>query len=535
MYVKDLFKPNDIVQPIPVGIPIVLEYSNAGRISKVYMGYEKIYREDISEVVMDIILNNEIVPLSIDIKDITEIPGVLYTDKVVECCGKMPRANQNELLDEFLKKPQSFTFYAGYVQNSSTFFGTPQSTRTWLVAHGFNTLVSVLIPAKIDKQSFAKSVQSSGFGFTYPLIMGYFIFRDGNKFSAYSGLTQITVESVETVMNQYGVIFANLEYGGTSIQIPYSDVVEHNIQSGCTVIFDNDGKIIYTTYLDGMRLSQVVDSLMCDWCHKPFKVNSGTLCRCDDANCLSRRFPQYSHFVSALGFTPLTYELYKENCLNDNIQALADVLDLEPYADERIAITFADFFNAILPTDSGIKANIVHDFVTKCQNKLDRILYYVKNPNKIYEDLDFKDYPHTAFQKWLMNPINNADVLSALVSTHINIWRFEPINTKVLKFEGANIFLTGEFNTTSRKNVEITLNNYGGIISDELDEKVSLVIIGNDERNIDIEAVEMATKLNIPIYRETVFFAHNEDLMDYINATFNNYYEVANWHGEVDS
>ena len=534
MFVKDLFKPNDIVEPIPAGIPIVLEYSNAGRISKIYMGYEKIYREDISELVMRTFIDSEIVPLSVDIKDITEISGVLYTDTVVECCGKMPRANQNVLLDMFLNNPAKFTFYAGYAQNNSSFFGNAQSTKTWLTTHGFNTLSTVLMPAKFNKESFAKMVQTSGFGFTFPLIMGYFIFRDGGKFSAYSGLTQITVESVERVMNTYGVMFANLEYGGTSIQIPYSEVVEHNIQTGCTVIFDNDGKIIYTAYLDGQRLSRVENTLLCEWCHKPYKVSADVLCRCDDSHCLSRRFTHFSHFVSTLGLTPLTYEDYKENCLKEKIQTLADVLDIDAYADERLAVTFAKLFEAILPTDSGIKSNIVHDFVTKCQNKKDAILYYIKNPNKIYEDLDFKDYPHLSFQKWLQDPINNADVMSVLESPHINVWRFEPISTRVMKFEGMTIYLTGKFNLTNNKNVELTLNNYGGKVTDEFDEKVSLVLIGNDDKGMDIDAVEKATKLSIPIYRETVFFAHNGDLMDYINTTFNNYYEVENWHERQD-
>lgn len=529
MFVKDLFKPNDIIEPIPIGIPIVLEYSNAGRISKIYMGYEKVYREEITDLVMKIFMDTELVPLSLDLKDITEIPGVLYTDTVVECCGKMPRANQNVLLDMFLNNPAKFTFYAGYAQNNSSFFGNAQSTKTWLTSHKFNTLSTVLVPAQFDKLSFTKMIQSSGFNFTFPLIMGYFIFRDGGKFSAYTGLTQITVESVEQVMNQYGVIFANLEYGGTSIQIPYSDVVEHNIQTGCTVIFDNDGKIIYTAYLDGVRSSKVEDNLFCDWCHKPFKVSSDKLCRCDDSNCLSRRFVQFSHFIQQLGLTPLSYDSYKEGCLAGNIQTLADILEIEPYKDEKIAVTFQKFFEAILSPDTGIKPHIVHDFVSKCQNKKDAIIYYLKNPNKIYEDLDFKDYPHLAFQRWLQNPINCADVFSVLESSHINIWRFEPINTMVMKLEGMSIYLTGKFITTNRENIEITLNKYGGTIVDELDEKVSLVLIGSGDGGFDIEAVELANKLDIPVYKETVFFNQNSDMLEYINTTFNNYYEVANW------
>jgi NAD-dependent DNA ligase len=364
--------------------------------------------------------------------------------------------------------------------------------------------------------------------------MGYFIFRDGSKFSAYSGLTQITVESVDRVMNQYGVMFANLEYGGTSIQIPYSDVVEHNIQSGCTVIFDNEGRIIYTAYLDGERLSKVENTLICDWCHKPYKVSSDVLCRCDDSHCLSRRFSQFSHFIQALKLTPLTYSSYKNACIDGDVQTLADILDIEPYTDTRLIVTFADLFTAILPTDSGIKSHIVHDFTSKCQNRKDSILYYVKNPNRIFEDLDFKDYPHLAFQRWLQDPINNADVMSVLESPHINVWRFDPINTKVMKFEGMSIYLTGKFDITDNDNIVLTLNNYGGIVTDKFDEKVSLVLIGNDDKGMDIDAVEKAGKLSIPVYRETVFFAHNGDLMDYINTTFNNYCEVENWHVRAD-
>ena len=87
----------------------------------------------------------------------------------------------------------------------------------------------------------------------------------------------------------------------------------------------------------------------------------------------------------------MSYDSYKEGCLAGNIQTLADILEIEPYKDEKIAVTFQKFFEAILSPDTGIKPHIVHDFVSKCQNKKDAIIYYLKNPNKIYEDLDFKD------------------------------------------------------------------------------------------------------------------------------------------------
>lgn len=533
MFVKNLFKPNDMVTPIPVGIPMVLGYNNLGRISKVYLGYERVYREDVTELLMPTILNTEKVPLNIDTGDITEIYGVLYTDSVVECCGKMPRANQNELINMFLSTPDKFTFYAGYAVNNSTYFGNVQMTKTWFKTHGFNTLPSILLPAQFDKSSFAQMVQASGFNFIYPLVMGYFIFRDGSNFAAYSNLTQITVENVSRFMNTYGVMFAKLEYGGTYIQIPYSEVVKHNIQSGCTVIFDSDNEIIYTVYLDGMRLSRVEDTLNCDWCHKPFKVSPDSLCRCDDSHCLSRRYVQFGHFIRTLGLSPLTYEDYKKNCLNGNVQALADILDIDTYAEEKIATTFTQLFEAIIPSDSGIRLDVVREFVQKCQNSKDSILYYIKNPNKIYEDFDFKDYPHIAFQKWLMDPVNNSDVLSVLGSPHINVWRFDPISTKVLKFEGARIYLLGKFDITDNENIRLTLTNYGGEVVDNFDEKVSLVIIGASG-TYDSDIVAKANKLRIPVYKETVFFAHNGDLLEYINSTFNNYFEVIGWQDRID-
>lgn len=535
MFVKDTFKVNDLVEVIPVGIPVTLEYSTAGRISKVYLGYENISREDISEVVMDTIIKNEKVPLSLDIKDITEIPGVLYTDKVVDCCGKLPRANQNELIDLFLENPGIFTFYAGYAQNNSTFFGNPQSMKIWLTSHGFNTLPAFLVTNTVDKSQMPKLINSSGFSFTYPLVMGYFIFRDSMKLSVFTGLSQITVEAVEKVMNQNGVMFANLEYGGTAIQVAYSEVVDHNIQPGCTVIFDNDGEIIYTTYIDEMRLSKVEDTLICDWCHKPYKASSSPICRCNDEHCLSRRFSQFSHFINVLGLAPLSYEDYKAHCLNGDIQALADVLDIDTYKNENVAVTFAQLFEAVLPNDSGVKAYIAHDFATRCQNRIEAIRYYIDNPNKIYDELDFKDYPHLSFSRWLQDPVNHSDVLSVLESPHINVWRFEPIMTKILKFAGMKIYLAGKFDLTDKKNIELTLNNYGGTVVKSFDEKVSLVITGKDMSKKEIEAVELATKLNVPVYKETVFFNNNGDLMDYINTTFNNFFEVANWQTKIDS
>ena len=91
MYVKNLLNAGTYFIPVPVGLPLTVQYGASGRLQKVYYGHVLEKAVDLSKELLSNFISTDIVPTEIPMKNgTTWIRGILYTETVYPIDGVLP-------------------------------------------------------------------------------------------------------------------------------------------------------------------------------------------------------------------------------------------------------------------------------------------------------------------------------------------------------------------------------------------------------------------------------------------------------------
>ena len=150
MYVKNLLRPGDFFEPLPIGIPVTLVYNET--LDKIMLNYQKSDYVDITDKLVHQ-LRGTIVPAKVGITSgTTWVRGVLYTSNLYQYeTGELPNCCIDNLINQLLENTSDFTFYAGSVESIGHTFSGAAPSRQWLQLSLNYCKVSCYLVKYLDK------------------------------------------------------------------------------------------------------------------------------------------------------------------------------------------------------------------------------------------------------------------------------------------------------------------------------------------------------------------------------------------------
>ena len=507
MLKRNLLSAGDYVEPIPVGIPVTLQYRAVGTLEKVLLKYpiKDNLIEDGAETCKELLselLKRSKVPTHISTNNGTLfVEGVIYTDKHSEDVGTLFDHISKDLTYIIASGQVDFNFFAGNVISTTVKFSGISQIRNWLKLQGFNILPSCLIPVKQEEAAIKKSLELSGF--KYDMLLGYFVFNRGVSDHIILNKSQDIVDRLEVYLDSSGCVRCNVYFKNlkSAISISYFEMIFKDLQVGDFVILDDSrskSKII--TRYPVPTSAKTRGEYTCPFCGKIYVVDD-EFSKCPDIHCVSRMYPDVSHFLHRLQLPALEYSRYIELVQAGKFSKFSNVMDLPELRDVMIETTFYDILDAIIPTDVVRNRDIIWQLCMACNNSWESIAYYLNHPMSIESDLKIQSKD---LVNWFLDVQNVESVEEILQYANV------VITTSNKKFEGSpifrgkNIWITGKFIHGSNAEIESILRSYSANVTDY--ELADCAIIGDIPEGVDGGKVSKLKNRNKPIFSETEFF-----------------------------
>lgn len=510
MFVRNLLQSGDYATLVPIGIPITLQYSGKGTIQKVYKFYDESDRIELSNSVLEHIIKYKQVPIKIPITGGTSwVQGVLYSDVPISGYGKLPDCMINSLLSQYDEHPESFKFYAGNAESLAHNFNGALSIRQWLTISKFEVLPGYLISASLTDENFSNLV-SKEYPFTYPLIASYMIFRNNTTLYVSTDLSTFSVKDIERYVDESGVISAILTNDeDVSINTSYYDIAELKITKGSQIVCDSEGMFIHCE-TDSSLPEFVGETTTCEWCGKKLIVPRvpNMVFKCTDPQCNSVLYPRVKQLLNGLELEPMSYDEYvRVSNKIGKVFSLPDIFDLDKYKDIQVSLPLTQVVRAIIPKNVLPGQIQITQLCDACSNSVDTLMYYVQNVDKLRSELGLDIHTFSRLFKWLLNPENASDVVELL-----KIYNISYVASNC-KFDGPPIFrdkliyITGTFKHGSIADISAILSSYSANVVSSFSPSVSCVLVGDIDENINGSVIRKAKNCNIPIFKESAFFA----------------------------
>lgn len=515
MFVRNFLSAGDFLEVVPIGIPITLQYSANGMLEKILEGYEN-DTKDITSSVKSIFIENELVPRSIAIKTSTSwVSGVLYTSMDIQSIGRIPSETSSVYLEEFIKQPSRFNFFAGCIRSLSTTFRGAVPIRQWLKLAGFEVLPGYVIPASLSESGFEKFISSPQLHFKYPLFMYYIVFHQTSIQYYDLGFRFVKVNNVELSIDDDSRCLVSKIATEPEIEdfhLSYSKVVRFNIQNDCIMLLDESNNVI--SCKDPLRrktLMQVTNGrVTCPVCGKVYVIPMSGRVMCPDPHCNSRLYGRVGYFLSTLGLDSMTKSRYDEvTSTIGNIFSVPDVLDLDEYKDCKIECSASTLIRSIVPESIISGPDAFDPFCSRCNNNVDSILYYLDNPNSASKDLQLVkcEVSYVKFLRWLDDKVNVADIKSLFMHPNVTVVGVDKTLLNVAPiFRGTKILITGKFRRGPEKTISSILKSYGAEVVTRYSPDVSMVVVGATRENVSGSSTRRALADNKIIYEENEFF-----------------------------
>lgn len=509
MNVKNFLKPSDYVMFVPNGLPLTIQYGEQGLVQKFFIDWDcnKLANTDITTALSNLGAM-KLFPTSIPVKNGTSwVKGVLASDELCKSPGMLPDCTYSELL-ELLSSGHidGWHFYAGSISSLATTFGGANSIFNWLKMNKFTVLPSKLVPVNPGSDTFSTAW---GDGYTIDEASSVFIYSQ-NKFEVKSlEHTQFRVNSMDLITDQFGVIkyILKSEDGKFTKVIDYADAVEHRLTTNSLVVFDGN-RLIKCTRLDKHKRKTLTLETTCPICKKKLTARIGQELVCSDAHCKSKWYPQICQMVKAFNLPDISYESFTRN--SDKILCLADILDIESYCKGIVKVSLGRILEAVVPQKVVRNPQILHEFVNKCNNDVDQIMYYVTNPSKISEDFQFVSSFNTQFIQWLTDKWNQTEISALINSEHIQIINCDKSFDGPPIFRNKVICLTGTFSHGDYVKIANILQSYGAEVEYKLSERTNGLLVGDILEKVNGHFIQICKNSNIPVMPESEFFARYE-------------------------
>lgn len=503
MYVKNLLRPGDFFEPLPIGIPITLIYNE--ELDKVMVNFQKSDYIDITDKVIHLI-KSSIVPAKIGITTgTTWVKGVLYTSEFFKYeTGALPKCCINNLVESFIKNPNNFKFYAGSVESIGHTFSGAAPTRQWLQLSKFNLLQGFLLSSQACREDLQKLLISNSYNFDIDLIWGYIVYRNGKPEYLYTHIHQHVCTGVYKKLDENGYLHGVVSTEDGEFTVNYSDIVAFNVQCDSIIYQDVYGNILRTYNSD--KAKTLCSTISCSVCGKPYNVPTYGPCICDNDNCLSRTYSRIKHFCNILKLPVISFDTYKEYIESGIITAFPDILLVDPLSGLTITTTLVKLLRACIPYEYVSSSTVIDRLCNHCNNSIESVLFYLQNPSRISAECDIPLSDCNTLVKYLSNLENVSDIETILNDDCINI-----VGTD-RKFDGPDIFrdkiimVTGKFRHGDYDEISAILGSYGAKVVTNFDESIHCLLVGDIKESINGIAVRNCQNLNIPIMEESKFF-----------------------------
>jgi hypothetical protein len=508
-------KPGAFVEVVPLGLLCTLQYNSGGILQKIILGYNETSHVDADVLDSNLTLQlkqNLVVPQRIDFKKgTTWVKGVLYTQKLFKSQGTMPECLKEDMLADLKSHIEDYTFYAGHLKNDSFAFTGSSVITTRLSTFGFNVLPGYMVYDNLRVLPIAEMMTQRKSPFKFPYISGIMIYESVSEWKYVPAeLSQYTVKSTLNKLDDHGYVHTILDIGSKKLNQSYTDIVQHDVQTGSSIIIDGE------TILDSRKYAffktKLSRSTQCSVCGKAMTVPVRGWTVCQDEHCVSRLYPRIRRFLNQLHLPEMPFEQFNQYVKDGEITCLIDVLILDDYRDLKVKCTLSTLISAMLPAEICRGSEFVQEFVNYL-GSVEALDYYVQNPDAIVTDLNLNKLFSRNFATWLKDPSNVLELQTLLQSDQIEIETVRP------KFEGSPIFrgkticVTGKFRHGTLEDVISILKSYSANVITKFDNTVSCVVVGHYEQE-DTNITDLATSYNVPIYSEDDFFKSYEIDLD---------------------
>lgn len=510
-------KPGSYVEIVPVGLLCTLQYNANGILQKIICGFDPVNHTDADELDSKLTLklkSMKLIPQRIPFNQgTTWVKGVFYTRKLFKSEGLLPDCVKEDILSDLDQNGEDYTFYAGDLWNDSYNFVGGAVIATRLSTFGFNPLPGYQVFDNVDVLPIEDTMRQKKSPFIFPYISGIFIHENCMQARyAPAGLEQFTVLKVNEYIEEHGYLRAQLNLRLGMINVPFSQIVKHNIQEKSTIVVDGEN-VLASRKVSGLIHTAVSRDKSCTVCgHKMIVPHDGPT-YCSDQNCPSKMYIDVKHFLHVLGLPAIQFNEYMDRVYKKEITCLIDILSLGAYKDTTVECTLSNLLFAACPIEVCRSVDFFQKF-THYLGSVEALDFYLENPDAIVTDLQLnKMYAHN-YAEWLKNP-HNVVQLRALLNMPEQI----TIKSVSRKFEGAPIFrgkticLTGNFRHGTIEDVIAILQSYSARVVTAFDNTVNCVVLGHFEGE-DKTITDLAVSYNIPIYGEDDFFKSYEIDLD---------------------
>lgn len=505
MNLKNILSSGDYIIPIPLGGKITLQYDDKGNLEKAFRGWDTI-----DDITCDIHLFTPSIntfPRQIVARTVSGtslVYGVLYTaSNVLSGFGSINDA----IIDMYENSPELFSFFAVTAKNTSYTFQGPSSLITWFRANHFNILNGFLIGTSFD-EGVLKHFLSTQFPFKCPNLASYLIINGKDTKFVDAAVQTYIVSDVKTEVSETGQVLGKIIcMGGKEITVDYSIIVKFDVGKNLCIMLDDTGNICYTYYIDKKIHKKVNDKLVCKFCGRPIEIKQDEITKCGDPYCVSRLYPEIRHFCNILELPVISYDVFMKHVENKELTDICDLLLLDEYKDADIHTTYSKLLDAIIPVSSLRNRLILKQFIKKCSNNPQALMYYLKHPNKIGNELSLNAYNGCKeLETWIANPENEL-VVETMLNTKNFV--FDGVDKKFAAdpiLRGTKIFITGKFYHGNTLDMVDILHSYSAEVTTTFDGTVNLVLVGDIPEDVSGVSIRKAKKNKIPVYYETQFF-----------------------------
>lgn len=501
MFVRNCLRAGDYLVPVPVGVPVTLEY-NDGWLSKVYLNYDN-HKTILESSFFEIIKSETDIPSKVPIKiGMTWVKGVLYSGTHISCDGFVFSEVVNKMITDFLHNPRTYRFFAVDVESNATMFHGAGPVRQWLKMNGFKVIMGQLVPATINEKTF-NTMWSGKYQFEYPLMMYYFIWRGLEKIVRNTLMIQHTCKRVCKNLLENGslqaVIYTESE---EKVEVDYYDVTSNQVRAGSIFYMDDNNHIIYS-WNDNTK-SKFNEEIICPVCGKTYVPKKYT--HCDDDTCLSLKYFTVNNILKAFGMHEISFKDYIIKVKNNEILSVGDVLNCDEYLDYQLNASLYSVLRAMIPLSAARNDDTVSSFVNRCNNNVDSLKYYISNPSRAKVDFEITDSKFDDMLDWFSKNENVADIINVLDNPRYNPSYRDRLFDGPPIFRDRKIYLTGKFKHGDMNSIISILQSYGAEVTDKFGSDIDCVVIGDILENINARNVKSAQNMRIPVMEESQFF-----------------------------
>lgn len=490
----------DTVVVVPFGLVGRVNYNENGVISGIDVcGKDSASYVPLSHTTCAKLQKNNVVPSRLVNKRGYVVNGVFEVSGI----GVQDVVNRNPsevLLSAISDGNREVSFKAFMMESPNDSYSFVQQSAL-MTTLGFNKCSSFVVSSSEQLNRIAKMPSM----LLYPKVSGYaIVHKDGYVYEPES-FQYLKVSSVQRDVNSSGFIVAEVQFdNGSSITVPYPQVVKYNVQKSSCVVVDS-GHIVFCS--DRGNLSKKVDrEFHCNFCGSLVTSPFDGYVRCPYDNCTSRLYPVVENMTREFNVPCIDYSTYRQYVDEKRITCLVDVFDLPEYKDLKISCTLSTLLKALCPVNVVKNRSFFDKFVEKC-GSLEAFHHYIENPYEIESDMShFVDKTSCqAFSTWISVPENILTVKSVIDIVDVKQREF---NLDVPKlFRNKSVYIEGDFNHGSYSVISSILRSYGADIVTTVDTRCDCVLLGDFVRNLeDVPAVNIARSYNIPVYTESYFF-----------------------------